>query len=107
MSRTPSVMIPLGTPLPTFSLPDVVTGSLVTDQSLKGSISVVMFICNHCPYVKHVNNELVRMANAYLPQGVKFIAISANDAELYPDDAPERMTEVAKLLRYPFPYLYD
>ena len=66
-----------------------------------------MFICNHCPYVKHVNSELVRLANDYLKQGIKFIAISSNDAINFPDDAPERMKEVALLLKYPFPYLYD
>src|ERR1041385_7942087 len=107
MARTPSVMIPLGTTLPSFSLPDVVSGNVVTEQSLKGSIAMVMFICNHCPYVKHVNNELVRLAHDYLPKGVKFIAISSNDAKNYPDDAPERMKEVAQLLMYPFSYLYD
>lgn len=100
-------MVPLGTMMPAFSLPDVVSGNTVTEQSLKGSISVVMFICNHCPYVKHVNSELVRLANAYIPKGVKFVAISANDVKNYPDDAPERMKEMALLMKYPFPYLYD
>jgi len=100
-------MIPLGTSMPPFTLPDVVSGKSVTDQSLRGSISVVMFICNHCPYVKHVNSELVRLANDYLKHGIKFIAISSNDAINFPDDAPERMKEVALLLKYPFPYLFD
>lgn len=100
-------MIPLGIVMPAFSLPDTVSGNTVTEQSLKGSIAVVMFICNHCPFVKHVNNELVRLANDYLPKGVKFIAISANDVKVYPDDAPDKMKVVAKQLKYPFPYLYD
>ncbi len=107
MSRTPSIMIPLGTVLPTFSLPDVVSGNNITEQLLSGNISVVMFICNHCPYVKHVNKELVRLANDYMCKGVKFIAISANDAAMYPDDAPDKMKVVAVQLKYPFPYLYD
>lgn len=100
-------MIPLGTVLPEFSLPDVVSGNRVTQESLKGSILVVMFICNHCPYVKHVNNELVRLANDFMPRGVKFIAISSNDVKNYPDDAPDKMKDVAIQLKYPFPYLYD
>ena len=66
-----------------------------------------MFICNHCPYVKHVNKELVRLANDYLTKGVKFAAISSNDVINFPEDSPEKMKETAKELAYPFPYLYD
>lgn len=66
-----------------------------------------MFICNHCPFVLHVNDELVRLANDYLSRGIQFIAISSNDVQNYPQDAPDKMKEVAKQLSYPFPYLYD
>jgi len=69
--------------------------------------TVVMFICNHCPYVKHVQGQLVELANDYIPQSVAFIAISSNDADGYPEDRPERMQEVAQRFGYPFPYLYD
>lgn len=66
-----------------------------------------MFICNHCPYVKHINTELVKMANDYASKGVKLVAISSNDISAHPDDAPDKMKENAKALGYPFPYLYD
>ena len=66
-----------------------------------------MFICNHCPFVKHVQTGLVKLANDYLPKGISFVAISSNDVKNYPDDSPERMKEVAKQFGYPFPYLYD
>lgn len=107
MARTPSVMISLGTHLPSFALHDVVTESIMTEEFLRGHMAVVMFICNHCPYVKHVNDELVRLANDYLPKGVRFIAISSNDVINYPEDAPDKMKETAEQLKYPFPYLYD
>jgi peroxiredoxin len=108
MALTPSNMIPLGTVAPPFSLPDTVSGNTYTLDQLRGEkATVVMFICNHCPYVVHVNSELVRLAKDYMPKGVNFIAISSNDAEAYPDDAPGKMKEAAKRLGYPFPYLYD
>ena len=66
-----------------------------------------MFLCNHCPYVIHVNDELVRLANDYIPKGISFVGISSNDAVKYPEDGPEKMKEVAHKLKYPFPYLYD
>jgi peroxiredoxin len=107
MSRTPSNMIPLGTKVPEFNLPDVVSGKNISSEELKGNVSVVMFICNHCPFVKHVNDQLVKLANDYIPKGVKFIAISSNDVVGYPEDSPEKMKETARQLQYPFPYLYD
>ncbi len=108
MALTPSNMIPLGTLAPGFTLPDTVTGNSFSLQNLKGEkATVVMFLSNHCPYVKHVNSELVKMSNEYLPKGVKFIAISSNDVVSHPDDAPDRMRETAQQLGYPFPYLYD
>ena len=108
MSLTPSAMMPLGTMAPAFSLTNTVSGKVLTLPALKGGkATVVMFICNHCPYVKHVLKELVRAARDYQPKGVAFIAISSNDAVNYPEDAPARMTEVARDLKFPFPYLYD
>lgn len=101
-------MLPLGTLAPGFSLPDTVSGNTLSLEQLRGRCAtLVMFICNHCPYVRHVNAELVRLARDYAPRGVSFVAISANDAAKYPDDAPERMQEAARTLGYPFPYLYD
>lgn len=108
MSLTPSTMMPLGTPAPDFSLPDTVSGKTLSYSDVAGDrATVVMFICNHCPYVIHVNDELVRVANDYRERGVGFVAISANDVGSHPQDAPERMTQVAEELGYPFPYLYD
>ena len=107
MSRTPSNMIPLGTELPAFNLPDTVTGKNFSSEQLLGKISVVMFICNHCPYVKHVNDQLVQLANDYMLKGVSLVAISSNDVENYPEDAPDKMKSTARELHYPFPYLYD
>jgi peroxiredoxin len=108
MAQTPSQMVPLGTQAPIFSLPDVRTGKMVllNDASF-GVATLVMFICNHCPYVKHVQSELVRLAYDYMPREVSVIAISSNDAKKYPEDGPEKMKEVAEEWNYPFPYLYD
>jgi peroxiredoxin len=108
MARTPSNMIPLGTSVPSFNLPDTVSGKNYSFDDLKGSkASVIMFICNHCPFVKHVNDGIVSLANDYLSKGVKFVGISSNDVVNYPDDSPEKMKETATELKYPFPYLYD
>ncbi len=108
MSLTPSSMMPLRTKAPDFRLPDPVSGKTRSLSELKsGQGTVVMFICNHCPYVKHVNPELVRLARDYQPKGVAFVAICANDAKSHPEDAPEKMKETAQRLGYPFPYLYD
>lgn len=108
MAKTPSTMLPLGTYAPQFSLIDVVSGKTI---NLGGSqpfqATVIMFICNHCPYVKHVNQELIRLANDYMNLGVNFIAINANDIESYPDDSPDNMKKIAQSLSYPFPYLFD
>src|SRR5687768_17825315 len=108
MARTPSVMTPLGKQAPDFTLPDTVSGNNLSLQTLKGATAtVIMFICNHCPFVKHVNQELVKLANEYAVKGIGFAAINSNDAENYPDDSPDKMKEVALRLKYPFPYLYD
>lgn len=108
MALTPSQMLPLGTKAPDFSLQDVNSNQMVSLQQLKGeSATVIMFICNHCPYVKHVQQQLVKLAQDYQTKNIAFIAISANDVENYPDDAPEKMRDLALQLGYTFPYLYD
>lgn len=101
-------MLPLGTKAPEFDLIDTVTEQYVTLQTLKGEKgSVIMFICNHCPFVKHVNPEIVKVAAIYQEKGIGFIAISSNDVENYPMDAPNLMKENAIKEGYTFPYLYD
>lgn len=108
MAETYSTMVPLATTAPTFTLPDVVSGQTYSRDDLKGERgTVVMFICNHCPFVKHVNRAIVALANRYLKKGIAFIAISSNDVDNYPEDSPEAMRQVAAELQYPFPYLYD
>jgi len=101
-------MLALGTPAPQFSLLDVTTDSIVSlNESHNYAATVVMFICNHCPYVKHVNGELTRLANDYMAQNVRFLAINSNDIDNYPDDSPENMKKTATEQGYPFPYLFD
>lgn len=103
-----STMMPLGTVAPDFTLSDVITGNSIALQDVKSNnATVIMFICNHCPYVVHIQDELVALANDYQPQGVTFLAICSNDSVKYPDDAPERMQAVALEKGYPFPYLHD
>ncbi len=108
MAETPSTMLPLGTELPEFSLRNAVDGRRVTPADYRGSVAlVVMFICNHCPFVKHVMKELGRLTREYLPRGVAFVAVNSNDVEAYPDDRPERMQELAIAEDWIFPFLYD
>jgi len=108
MSLTPSNMMPLGTQAPDFTLPDTVSGDELSLQSLKGEhATVIMFICNHCPFVKHIEDELVRLGQDYPAKGISRVAISANDVKSHPDDSPEKMKQLAESLGYNFPYLYD
>ncbi len=108
MAQTPSNMLPLGTNAPEFSLIDTISGNTFSLNDLKGRKgTMVMFICNHCPFVIHVNAELVKIANDYSNKDIGFIAISSNDAIKYPQDGPENMKIHAKNEHYPFPYLYD
>ncbi len=112
MARTLSTMIPLGTVAPAFSLPDVVSGKAMTLDDFAGAPALlVMFICNHCPFVKHVRAELARLGRDYQGgapgKGVAMVAISSNDAQAYPDDSPVKMAEEARAAGYSFPYLYD
>lgn len=108
MARTPSNMLPLGTKAPKFSLFDTVSEKTLNLQTLKGEKgTVIMFTCNHCPFVIHVNPEISRLGKEYQKLGIGFIAISSNDVENYPQDAPHLMKEVAQEQLYSFPYLYD
>lgn len=108
MALTPSNMLPLGTKAPNFSLLDTVTKDTYSLQQLKGEKgTVIMFLCNHCPYVKYVNEELVRICNDYRVTGFSFVAISSNDVIKYPEDGPEAMYRHALKEGYNFPYLYD
>jgi len=100
-------MVALGTVMPPFSLPDTVSGKVVDSSSLAGKPSVVIFICNHCPFVKHIRAGLADFGRFCRERGVPMIAISSNDVTAYPDDDPEAMAREAALADYVFPYLYD
>lgn len=101
-----SKMLPLGTALPHFSLPDVVSGQIVSSESSKDKPILVMFICRHCPYVKHVQGELAKLGKDYVGR-IGILAISSNDINVYPEDAPAFLKEQAKFVGFNFPYLYD
>jgi len=108
MVRTPSNMLPLGTPAPAFSLVDAVSGRTVSLADFREAPALlVMFICNHCPFVKHVAAELARLGDDYLPKGVAIVAINSNDVAAHPDDAPDKMKAEAQARGYKFPYLFD
>jgi len=108
MSAVNSTMLELGTKAPEFSLPDVISGETYSLEKFKGNKAVlIIFMCNHCPYVKLIKESLVEYAADYMPKGVGVIAVSSNDIENYPDDGPEKMKEDAERLGYPFPYLFD
>lgn len=108
MALTPSTMIPLGTKAPDFSLPDVVSGRMISpaDFAQKKAL-LVMFICRHCPYVEHVQSELAVLGRDYAKKDIGIVAVSSNDAESYPEDRPERLKEMAGELGFTFPYCYD
>ena len=108
MARTPSNMLPLGTKAPDFTLTDTVSDTSKSLSELSGKKgTVIMFICNHCPFVIHVNEMLVEIAKNYSEKGIGFIAISSNDVVNYPQDSPDKMKVHARDHNYPFPYLYD
>ncbi len=108
MALTPSNSFPKGTLAPDFSLLDTVSDRSISLDEVKGEKgTVIMFICNHCPFVIHVNDELVKLANEYQSKGIGFVAISSNDVINYPQDGPEKMKIHAKEVGYSFPYLYD
>lgn len=103
-----SIMLPLGTPAPPFKLPDVVSGQLYSLDSFTGKDALlVMFLCRHCPYVKHVEQEIARIGEDYQNTKLGIIGISSNDPSYYPDDAPGRLKEMAQRLRFHFPYCFD
>ena len=108
MAQTPSKMIPLGTIAPEFNLLDTVSDKKLSLNKIKGKKgTLIMFICNHCPFVIHVNEALVAIANEYIKKEIAFIAISSNDIVNYPQDSPDKMKILANKEKYPFPYLYD
>lgn len=108
MAVTLSNMMELGTIAPDFALMDTVSDKTLKLSELKSDVAtVVVFICNHCPYVKHLNAKMVELANKYQKKDVQFIAISSNSVETHPQDGPEHMKQIAKEQSYPFPYLYD
>lgn len=108
MAETPSKMVDLGTKAPPFTLFNPRTRTTQSLDELKGAAgTVVMFICNHCPYVKNINKALVKLVNKYLKSDISFIAINSNDYTKYPDDSPDNMVSVAKNMGYRFPYLLD
>jgi peroxiredoxin len=102
-----SIMQPLGTPAPDFTLPDTVSGRLVSRSAYAGKPLLVAFICPHCPYVQFIRTAFARVTTDYLAQGVAVVAISANDVAAYPDDSPQAMAAEAAAAGYRFPYLYD
>jgi peroxiredoxin len=107
MAQTPSTMAPLGTQAPAFRLPDT-AGKLTSLEDFQSSPALlVIFLCNHCPFVKHVRDSLAGLVREYQSRGVAVVGISSNDAAAYPDDGPEKMAEEAKAAGYTFPYLYD
>ncbi len=103
----PSNMLPLGTALPSFRLVDTVSGRTVASEELLGRPSVVAFICNHCPYVKHIRAGLAEFGRFCAERGVALVAVSSNDVASYPDDAPDKMAAEAMSAGYAFPYLFD
>ena len=108
MVKTASTMLALGTAAPEFQLPDVVSGKTISLDTYKDSQALlVMFICQHCPFVKHVQNELSKIGRDYSQQPLGIVAISANDVANYPDDSPEKLEQMAKELNFNFPICYD
>ena len=107
MARTPSQMLPLGTPAPGFNLPDPYGSMHSLDDATGSKAYLVMFVCNHCPFVKHVADELARLGRDYVEKGVAVFAINSNDVENYPDDGPDAMKRESAARGYTFPYLLD
>jgi len=108
MAMTASTMLPLGTVAPDFQLPDVVTGDTISLATFAGKPALlVIFLCRHCPFVKHVQQELARLGQDYGPRGVGIVAISANDVSGYPDDSPENLKQMAQEQEFTFSVVYD
>lgn len=107
MALTPSTMLPLGTPAPDFELPDPDGRRVSRDDFDDAPGLLVIFLCNHCPFVKHIRHELADFAREAQERGLAVVGVSSNDVEKYPDDSPEKMKEEARTAGYTFPYLYD
>jgi peroxiredoxin len=107
MALTPSTMLPLGTAAPAFSLPDTNGKHVTLDDFTNAPALAVIFMCNHCPYVKHVRNGLAQFARDYLPRGVAIVGVNSNDIQSYPADSPPKMAEEVASAGYLFPYLFD
>ena len=107
MAETPSTMLPLGTKAPLFRLPDPHGKWVSLDDFKDAPALVVVFMCNHCPYVKHIRSRFAELAKEYQAKGVGVVAINSNDVDNYPDDRPEKMAEEVKQVGYRFPYLFD
>jgi len=107
MVQTPSTMLQIGTPAPDFHLPEPASGRTWTLGDFHGDALVVMFICNHCPFVIHVQAEITKLTREYAERGVSFVAINSNSAESHPQDGPEHMAELARDLKWTFPFLFD
>ena len=108
MAKTPTVNLELGYQAPNFQLPNVVSNKQTNYTDVAGEkATVVMFICNHCPFVVHVIDELIQIGNEYKTRGIGFVAISSNDVKNYPEDSPAKMAQLATERNFPFPYLYD
>lgn len=107
MAQTPSTMLPLGTVAPAFTLPDTTLQQVSLETFAGAPALLVMFICNHCPFVKHLRSELAQLGRDYVAQGLGIVAISSNDADAYPADSPAKMIEEQQAAGYNFPYLFD
>jgi len=107
MARTQSTMLELTTPAPDFSLPEPATGNTVRLADFAGKPLLVVFSCNHCPFVLHILRQFVEFADEYQPQGLSIVMINANDVSSYQDDSPQKMIELVNQYHMPFPYLYD
>jgi len=108
MAQESSMNLAIGASLPEFSLPDVSSQALVTPKNFDGAAALlIVFLCRHCPYVVHVRGELAKIAEEYRSRGLAVAGISSNDAKSYPDDAPEKLAEMVKDCKLPFPVLYD
>lgn len=108
MAQTTSTMLPLGTSAPVFSLPEPATGRTVALADFRAAPALlVIFMCNHCPFVKHIRESLIRFAREYRDRGLAIVAINANDVANYPNDSPAKMIEDVQAFDYPFPYLHD
>ena len=107
MVRTASTMLPLGTHAPDFALVNVDGQTMQLSDLKNAQALLVIFMCNHCPYVKHVADQLAQLAHDYLPRGVAMVGINSNDTAAHPDDSPEQMIHEAEMRGYPFPYLFD